>query len=315
MEPAISIILEALAVGAQSAAKDVATNETKRIYDWLKSRIQQKWVGKPDAETLLTAYAEGSNPLLKEVLAQKLEESAIHQDKDICRQAEKLIQEVNASIQIADSQVAVSSNKHEAIDLSRKSSSGDTVTHGASLDKSTRSVDKGTYYEGSYTQIRQTRLAVLIGLLSLALVGVVFYLIKTGKIQLPKTVSLSDSSRREDSLISNSEQVPSKSSVSPKKSSERFWGEWKLNRMYPNSCHPAAGFHSVKFFKDRTGISSTAQVFTYKVVDEKSLIVESSDGSLGYEYSFSKDVLILSRWDSEVETVCSMELAKIQEES
>jgi hypothetical protein len=107
MEPAISIILEALASGAQATAKDVVSNETKRLYDWLKSRIQEKWVGKPDAETVLsgyaadtvlTGYAKDSTSLSRDVLAQKLEESGIHQDKDIRLQAEKLIQEINTSI-------------------------------------------------------------------------------------------------------------------------------------------------------------------------------------------------------------------------
>jgi len=163
MEPAISVILNALAAGAQSAAagtqsaaKDVAISETKRIYDWLKSRIQDKWIGKPDATTILNAYEKDSKSWSKEVLAQKLEESGIHKDKNVLQQANKLIQEVNTSVQITDPQVAVSSNSQETVDNSRRNSSGDTVTHGGSLDKSTRTVGSGTLVEGPLTQIKHS---------------------------------------------------------------------------------------------------------------------------------------------------------------
>lgn len=187
METAISIILEALAVGSQAAVKDVANGEIKHLYNWLKSNIKEKWVGKPDAETVLAAYAEDSKSWSKEVLAQKLEESGIYQDKYICRKAEELIRDIQTSVHIENSQISANSNKQESVESGRTHSSGDTVTGNARLDKSIRSVGtKGTYYEGPYTQInnRQTRLALLFGILALVLVGVVVYLIKTDNIPI-----------------------------------------------------------------------------------------------------------------------------------
>jgi hypothetical protein len=56
MEPVVSTVLQALAAGAQAAATGIATDEIKRAYKKLKTLIQQKWIGKPTAEKLLTAY-------------------------------------------------------------------------------------------------------------------------------------------------------------------------------------------------------------------------------------------------------------------
>jgi hypothetical protein len=186
MEPVISTILQALAVGAQATAKNVATNETKRLYDWLRLRIQEQWVGKPDAETVLAAYAKEPETLSKEVLAQKLEESGVHQDREIYQQAELLIQKLEASVKIENSQF-VSSNNY-----SRNNSAGGTATHGARVSKHNISggrdayINEGTHNESRTTNnFRQTRLAILLGILTLILVGVIGYLVKTGKIRLP----------------------------------------------------------------------------------------------------------------------------------
>jgi hypothetical protein len=190
MEPVISTVLQALAVGAQAATTGIATDEIKRTYDKLKTLIQKKWIGKPTAEKLLTAYE--SNPKSdenKEMLAEKLEESGIHQDQNIHRQAERLIQEVK----IANSTVAVDSSRQEVLNLDRDNSPGNsyTATHGGTLDSSSRRADSGGFYnEGQYHQVtnRQTRLAVLLWLLALALTGVIgfgVYLFMNGRLQLP----------------------------------------------------------------------------------------------------------------------------------
>lgn len=185
MEPVISTVLQALAVGAQAAATGIATDEIKHTYDKLKTLIQQKWMGKPTAEKLLTAY-ENNSESNRGMLAEKLEESGIHQDQNIHRQAERLIQEVK----IANSTVAVDNSRQEVLNLDRDNSPGNsyTATHGGTLDSSSRRADSGGIInEGQFHQVnnRQTRLAVLLGLLALALIGVVFYLVKTEKIKLP----------------------------------------------------------------------------------------------------------------------------------
>ncbi|MBD1863764.1 MULTISPECIES: hypothetical protein [Trichocoleus] len=215
MEPAISLVLQALAIGAQDVVKDVASNETRHLYDWLKSRIQEKWVGKPDAKTILKAYEEDSESLSKEVLAQKLKESGIHQDKDVRRQAELLIQQANSSTNIAGSQIETKN------DYSRRNSNGDTqvATEGARVSKhkvlslGRASINEGTHYETTHNY-KQTKLAVLFGLLTLALAGIIFYLIKTEKIEIPG-LTTPPSEKTPPGSLSPSPSMPAYTSSSP----------------------------------------------------------------------------------------------------
>jgi len=67
--------------------------------------------------------------------------------------------------------------------------------------------------------------------------------------------------------------------------------------MYPDSCYSVIeGWNFVKFLKDGTFISSNSQTATYRVVDEKNLIIEVPDGGVGCEYSFFENTLTLSAW-------------------
>jgi hypothetical protein len=177
MEPVISLILPALAAGAQAAATGIATDEVKHIYNELKTLIQQKWIGKPSADKLLSEY-EKDPESWEEVLAEKLEQSGIAQDKHIVQKAEQLLQKINIST---------------TVNQSRKASSGHTATTGATISEDTISAGQNAYKIGrdfsqSTTHNRQTRLAVLLWFLALALTGVIgfgVYLFMTGRLQLP----------------------------------------------------------------------------------------------------------------------------------
>jgi len=165
MEPVVTTILQALEVGARAASTDIASDSVKSIYNNLKQLIKQKWVDKPEepnAETVLAGYA--SKPKLWEsMLAQKLEESGIKQDKNIYQQAKQLIQAVDSSVKSVDSSVHIRNQQ--------------------------RSRSPGHHVEGDWNQktYKQTRLAALLWLLALALTGVIglgVYLFMTGRLQL-----------------------------------------------------------------------------------------------------------------------------------
>lgn len=77
-----------------------------------------------------------------------------------------------------------------SIDQSRQASSGDTATTGATIQKDAISANRDAIKVGrdQIIQNRQTRLAVLLWFLALALTGVIgfgVYLFMTGRLQLP----------------------------------------------------------------------------------------------------------------------------------
>lgn len=165
MEPVTSTVLQALEAGAKAAATGLATDEIKRIYNGLKTLVQQQWTEKPPAEKLIAEY-EKDPESWEQVLAEKLEKSGIHQDRRIYQQAEQLLQKLNIS--------------------------GHTATTGATFSADNISSGRDTYKAGgdinqSTTYNRQTRLAVLLGLLTLILASVIVYLVRTGRISLPNT--------------------------------------------------------------------------------------------------------------------------------
>jgi hypothetical protein len=179
MEPVISTVLQALLVGAQAVATGIATDEAKRIYNQLKALIQQRWTMKPPAEKLISEYEKDPDSW-KQVLAEKLEQSGIYQDQLILQKAKQLLQTINTST---------------TVDQSRKASSGHTATTGATISQDIMSAGQNAYKVGgnfsqSITYSRRTRLVILLGILTLVLAGIIVYLVRTGKIQLPR-ISLS----------------------------------------------------------------------------------------------------------------------------
>lgn len=177
MEPIIATVLQALSAGALAAATGVATDEVKSIYNELKTLIKQRWSGKPPAEQLLAEY-EKNPESWEEVLAEKLKQSGIDQDNRIYQKAGQLLQVVNVSANV---------------NQSRKASSGHTATNGATINQNEVTAggnanNAGRDINQSTTHNRQTRLAVLLWLLALALTGVIglgIYLYMTGRLQLP----------------------------------------------------------------------------------------------------------------------------------
>lgn len=189
MEPSISTVLQALVAGAQAVATGIATDEAKRIYNQLKTLIQQKWTVKPPAEKLMSEYEKDPDSW-KQVLAEKLEQSGISQDQHILQKAKQLLQTINTST---------------TVNQSREASSGHTATTGATISQDTMFAGQNTYKVGgnfsqSITYSRQT-LAILLGLLTLIFAGITIYLVKTGKMQLP-SISLPQTflSQTQDSL-------------------------------------------------------------------------------------------------------------------
>jgi hypothetical protein len=91
-------------------------------------------------------------------------------------------------------------NISTTVNQSRKASSGHTATTGATISEDTISAGQNAYKVGrdfsqSTTYNRQTRLAVLLWLLALALTGVIgfgVYLFMTGRLQLPKQPAIQE---------------------------------------------------------------------------------------------------------------------------
>lgn len=198
----MSLILPALAAGAQAAATGIATDEIKHIYDELKILIKQKWIGKPSAEKLLSEY-EKDRESWEQILTEKLEQSSIAKDNNILQKAEQLLQKINVPI---------------SVDQSRQASAGDVAVTGSNISKDTISAGQSIYknvrdISQSTTHNRQTRLAVLLWLLTLALTGVIgfgVYLFMTGRLQLPGKSTTSGQFPNNENLgeLPNNEKPP-----------------------------------------------------------------------------------------------------------
>ena len=96
MASVISLILSALATGALAIATGIASDEIRHIYNELKTLIQQKWIGEPSAQKLLSKY-ELDPESWEQTLAQKLEQLGVSQDQRIIQKAEELLREINIS--------------------------------------------------------------------------------------------------------------------------------------------------------------------------------------------------------------------------
>jgi hypothetical protein len=90
MEPT-TLILTALAAGAAAAAKDTASQAIKDGYAGLKSLVQKRFAGKPEAEMALTQH-EKKPEVWEAPLKEALAETGSDQDKEILQKAQTLMQ-------------------------------------------------------------------------------------------------------------------------------------------------------------------------------------------------------------------------------
>ena len=98
MEP-VSIIVTALTAGAVAALKDTASQAVKDAYSGLKTLIQKRFAGQPEAEMAL-AQIEKKPEVWAAPLQDALAESGLDKDEEILKQAQqvlKLVQPQQAS--------------------------------------------------------------------------------------------------------------------------------------------------------------------------------------------------------------------------
>ena len=88
MDP-ITLILTALATGATKAAGEAVPD----VYKGLKTLIQKKFAGKPEAEMALTKHEEKPE-VWKEPLKEALAESGIDKDEEILKAAQALLEQL-----------------------------------------------------------------------------------------------------------------------------------------------------------------------------------------------------------------------------
>ena len=93
MDP-VSIIVTALTAGAVAAAKDTASQAIKDSYAGLKSLIQKRFAGKPEAEMALTQH-QNKPEVWKEPLKDALSQTGAAQNQDIVKQAQQLLKLIN----------------------------------------------------------------------------------------------------------------------------------------------------------------------------------------------------------------------------
>lgn len=98
MEP-VSLIVTALTAGAAVALKDTASQAVKDAYGGLKTLIQKRFAGQPEAEMAL-AQIEKKPEVWAAPLQDALAESGLDKDEEILKQAQqvlKLVQPQQAS--------------------------------------------------------------------------------------------------------------------------------------------------------------------------------------------------------------------------
>lgn len=266
MEPVTSTVLQALAAGAQAAATGIATDEIKRSYNGLKTLIQQKWAVKPPAEKLLSEYEKDPDSW-EQVLAEKLEQSDIHQDKRIYQQAEQLLQKLNILVDLSRQ----ASSGHTA--TTRATVSADTISSGRDTNKAGRDINQNKIYNS------QTRIAVLLGLLTLVLAGIIVYLVRTGRISLSNT-----------SLPSPS---PSSSSKPPSNSSTQI-------RTDPNtSLNDVLDIQSRLVSREDLQIEGVVKNIGKTEIKEFAVVVKMSEMTIEpVDLSRSKLVIVITRMRS-----------------
>lgn len=99
MDP-ITIILSALAAGALAGAQSSASDAVKDAYQGLKSLIQRKLSGKPEAELALVKHEEKPE-IWRAPLTDALVESSIDKDDEIIRAAQQLMVLLNSQKETA----------------------------------------------------------------------------------------------------------------------------------------------------------------------------------------------------------------------
>ena len=98
MDP-VSLIVTALTAGAAVALKDTASQAVKDAYGGLKTLIQNRFAGKPEAEMALTQI-EKKPEVWAAPLKDALAETGLDKDEEILQQAQqvlKLVQPQQAS--------------------------------------------------------------------------------------------------------------------------------------------------------------------------------------------------------------------------
>ena len=89
MDP-VTLILTALTTGAAASAKDVTGQAIKDAYNGLKTLIQHKLAGKPDAEMAFVQH-EKKTEVWKAPLEDGLKEAGVAQDQEIIAAAQQVM--------------------------------------------------------------------------------------------------------------------------------------------------------------------------------------------------------------------------------
>ena len=113
MDP-VTIIISALVAGAAAAVKDTTSQAAKDAYSGLKTLIQKRFAGKPEAEMSLAQH-EKKPTIWEAPLKDALVETGAEKDQAILQSAEKLLKLVQPqqvgtgkySVQIGEAQGVV----------------------------------------------------------------------------------------------------------------------------------------------------------------------------------------------------------------
>jgi hypothetical protein len=113
MDP-VTVIVSALVAGAAAGAKDTASQAIKDAYSGLKSLIQKRFLGKPEAEMALAQH-EKKPEVWEAPLKDALVNTGVDKDQAILQSAEKLLKLVQPqqvgtgkySVQIGEAQGVV----------------------------------------------------------------------------------------------------------------------------------------------------------------------------------------------------------------
>ena len=113
MEP-VTLIVSALVAGATAALQETASQAVKDAYTGLKTLVQKRFAGKPEAETALAQH-EKKPDVWKEPLTDALKQTGADKDPAVVQAAEKLLKLVQPqqvgtgkySVQIGEAQGVV----------------------------------------------------------------------------------------------------------------------------------------------------------------------------------------------------------------
>jgi hypothetical protein len=92
MDP-VTLILAALAAGAASGAKDIASDAIRDTYGALKSLVQRKFHGDEAQELVLDKHEEDPE-VWKEPLKKALTETGADKDEEILERAKALLEQI-----------------------------------------------------------------------------------------------------------------------------------------------------------------------------------------------------------------------------